>query len=116
MQGMSHYLEHMLFMGSEKFPDENDYDSYLQHHGGSSNAYTEMVREPAACMAHIREVVVTDLCALLLCWSSVWDPCHHSDQGPACICLSGWRACACPAGGLCRVGMWPACSPAGMPS
>lgn len=52
---MSHYLEHMLFMGSEKFPDENDYDSYLQHHGGSSNAYTEMVREPAACMAHGRQ-------------------------------------------------------------
>ena len=42
-QGMSHYLEHMLFMGSEKFPDENDYDSYLQHNGGSANAYTEMV-------------------------------------------------------------------------
>ena len=43
MQGMSHYLEHMLFMGSEKFPDENDYDSYLQHNGGAANAYTEMV-------------------------------------------------------------------------
>ena len=42
-QGMSHYLEHMLFMGSEKFPDENDYDSYLQHNGGAANAYTEMV-------------------------------------------------------------------------
>lgn len=40
---MSHYLEHMLFMGSEKFPDENDYDSYLQHNGGAANAYTEMV-------------------------------------------------------------------------
>jgi nardilysin len=48
---MSHYLEHMLFMGSEKFPDENEYDSYLQHHGGSSNAYTEMVREPDTCTA-----------------------------------------------------------------
>ena len=41
---MSHYLEHMLFMGSERFPDENDYDSYLQRHGGSANAFTEMVR------------------------------------------------------------------------
>ena len=40
---MSHYLEHMLFMGSERFPDENDYDSYLQRHGGSANAFTEMV-------------------------------------------------------------------------
>ena len=24
LQGLSHYLEHMLFMGSEKYPDEND--------------------------------------------------------------------------------------------
>ena len=47
MQGMSHYLEHMLFMGSERFPDENDYDSYLQHHGGAANAYTEMVIRPS---------------------------------------------------------------------
>ncbi|KAH6782051.1 Insulinase family protein [Perilla frutescens var. frutescens] len=33
--------EHMLFMGSTDFPDENEYDSYLSKHGGSSNAYTE---------------------------------------------------------------------------
>ena len=44
MQGLSHYLEHMLFMGSEKFPDENDYDSFLSKNGGGSNAYTELVR------------------------------------------------------------------------
>ena len=24
MQGLAHYLEHMLFMGSEKYPDENE--------------------------------------------------------------------------------------------
>ncbi|PWA98419.1 insulinase (Peptidase family M16) family protein [Artemisia annua] len=35
-------LEHMLFMGSAEFPDENEYDSYLSKHGGSSNAYTEV--------------------------------------------------------------------------
>ena len=46
MQGLSHYLEHMLFMGSEKFPDENDYDAFLSSHGGASNAYTELVRVP----------------------------------------------------------------------
>ena len=40
-QGLSHFLEHMVFMGSERFPAENEYDSYLQQHGGSSNAYTE---------------------------------------------------------------------------
>lgn len=24
-QGLAHYLEHMLFMGTAKYPDENDY-------------------------------------------------------------------------------------------
>ncbi|CAN1266237.1 At1g06900 [Linum perenne] len=33
-QGLAHFLEHMLFMGSSEFPDENE-------HGGCSNAYTE---------------------------------------------------------------------------
>ena len=41
LQGLSHYLEHMLFMGSEKYPDENDYDSFLSANSGSSNACTE---------------------------------------------------------------------------
>ena len=30
-------------MGSEPFPDENEYDAFLSAHGGSANAYTEMV-------------------------------------------------------------------------
>ena len=41
LQGLSHYLEHMLFMGSEKYPDENDYDAFLSANSGSSNACTE---------------------------------------------------------------------------
>ncbi|XP_062015167.1 nardilysin-like [Rosa rugosa] len=40
--GLAHFLEHMLFMGSTEFPDENEYDSYLSKHGGCSNAYTEV--------------------------------------------------------------------------
>ena len=43
MPGLSHYLEHMLFMGSERYPDENDYDAFLTAHGGASNACTEEV-------------------------------------------------------------------------
>ncbi|CAM8952611.1 unnamed protein product [Rhodiola kirilowii] len=43
-QGLAHFLEHMLFMGSTGFPDENEYDSYLSKHGGFSNAYTETER------------------------------------------------------------------------
>ena len=26
-QGLAHYLEHMLFMGTEKYPEENEYNN-----------------------------------------------------------------------------------------
>lgn len=39
-QGLAHFLEHMLFMGTEKYPEENEYSAYLSNHGGYSNAYT----------------------------------------------------------------------------
>ena len=40
LPGLAHFLEHMLFLGTKKYPDENSYAEYLQSHGGSSNAYT----------------------------------------------------------------------------
>ena len=39
-QGLAHFLEHMLFMGTEKYPVENAYSAFLNSHGGFSNAYT----------------------------------------------------------------------------
>ena len=39
-QGLAHFLEHMLFMGTEKYPDVEDYKLYLTNNGGYSNAYT----------------------------------------------------------------------------
>ncbi len=39
-QGMAHYLEHMLFMGTEKYPDVTGYSKFMSKNGGSSNAYT----------------------------------------------------------------------------
>eukprot|EP00985_Skeletonema_marinoi_P001098 scaffold448_cov107-Skeletonema_marinoi.AAC.2 len=42
LQGLSHFLEHMLFLGTEDFPIENAYDSFLSQHGGDDNAYTDM--------------------------------------------------------------------------
>lgn len=39
--GLAHFLEHMVFMGSEKFPKENEFDSFIKKHGGSDNASTE---------------------------------------------------------------------------
>jgi insulysin len=31
----------MLFLGTEKYPKENDFDKFLSDNGGSSNAYTD---------------------------------------------------------------------------
>tara|TARA_R110002072_G_scaffold231012_1_gene388380 strand:+ start:857 stop:3655 length:2799 start_codon:yes stop_codon:yes gene_type:complete len=39
-QGLAHFLEHMLFLSTEKYPELNAYSEYLKTHGGSSNAYT----------------------------------------------------------------------------
>ncbi|EJW01282.1 hypothetical protein EDEG_00527 [Edhazardia aedis USNM 41457] len=39
-QGISHFLEHMLFMGTSKFPQENDFNEFLQSYNGYTNAYT----------------------------------------------------------------------------
>jgi len=38
--GLAHFLEHMVFMGSEKFPQENDFDEYVKKEGGFDNACT----------------------------------------------------------------------------
>ncbi len=38
--GMAHYLEHMLFLGTEKFPITGSYKKFLTTNGGRSNAYT----------------------------------------------------------------------------
>ncbi|ETO59359.1 hypothetical protein F444_22267 [Phytophthora nicotianae P1976] len=41
LPGLAHYLEHMIFMGSEKYPAEDAFESFLSAHGGSSNGATE---------------------------------------------------------------------------
>lgn len=38
--GLAHFCEHLLFMGTEKYPEENEYSLYLAKHLGYSNAYT----------------------------------------------------------------------------
>lgn len=38
--GLAHFCEHLLFMGTKKYPEENGYSSYLSEHSGYSNAYT----------------------------------------------------------------------------
>lgn len=38
--GLAHFCEHMLFLGTEKYPNENAYSTFLNENGGSSNAST----------------------------------------------------------------------------
>ncbi|KAG1754340.1 Metalloenzyme, LuxS/M16 peptidase-like protein [Suillus lakei] len=38
--GLAHFCEHLLFMGTDQFPKENEYSEYLSKNNGHSNAYT----------------------------------------------------------------------------
>ena len=38
--GLAHFLEHLLFFSSERFPEEDEYSKFVTEHGGRSNAYT----------------------------------------------------------------------------
>jgi len=40
--GLAHFHEHCLFLGTNKYPTENEYEEFLNKHGGYSNAYTDM--------------------------------------------------------------------------
>lgn len=39
-EGLAHFLEHMLFLGTEKYPDSAEYKDFMSAHGGQDNAYT----------------------------------------------------------------------------
>ena len=41
INGLAHFLEHMLFMGSEKYPNESEFNNCISDFQGSSNAQTE---------------------------------------------------------------------------
>jgi len=38
--GLAHFLEHMLFLGTERYPQAGEYQNYITEHGGNHNAYT----------------------------------------------------------------------------
>ncbi len=38
--GLAHFLEHMLFLGTDKYPDSGEYARFISENGGSRNAYT----------------------------------------------------------------------------
>ncbi|KAG9128505.1 Insulinase (Peptidase M16) [Ceratobasidium sp. 392] len=40
LPGLAHFCEHLLFMGTDQFPKENDYSEYISSNGGRTNAFT----------------------------------------------------------------------------
>ncbi|MGB2079255.1 MAG: insulinase family protein, partial [Vibrio sp.] len=39
-QGLAHFLEHMLFLGTDKYPKVGDFQAFISRNGGSNNAWT----------------------------------------------------------------------------
>ena len=39
LAGLAHLLEHMLFLGTEPFPEADAYQGYISRHGGTHNAF-----------------------------------------------------------------------------
>ncbi len=39
-EGLAHFLEHMLFLGTEKYPEVTEYGNFIKSNGGYNNAYT----------------------------------------------------------------------------
>jgi len=42
--GAAHFTEHLLFLGTEEYPEEDAFMKYVQEHGGMINAYTSSDR------------------------------------------------------------------------
>lgn len=38
--GLAHFVEHMLFLGTKKYPNESEFQRFITEHGGFSNAFT----------------------------------------------------------------------------
>ncbi|MCK9468676.1 MAG: insulinase family protein [Porticoccaceae bacterium] len=41
-EGLAHFLEHMLFLGTDRYPEPGEYQAFISEHGGSHNAYTSL--------------------------------------------------------------------------
>ncbi len=39
-QGLAHFLEHMLFLGTDQYPLPDEYQAFISQYGGQHNAYT----------------------------------------------------------------------------
>nr|VFK79410.1 MAG: Secreted Zn-dependent peptidases, insulinase-like [Candidatus Kentron sp. SD] len=39
--GLAHFLEHMLFLGTRKYPEPDAFETFITKHAGEQNAYTD---------------------------------------------------------------------------
>ncbi|MDB2355805.1 insulinase family protein [Pseudoalteromonas sp.] len=39
-QGLAHFLEHMLFLGTDQYPESNGFSNFVSQAGGNTNAWT----------------------------------------------------------------------------
>ena len=39
-EGLAHFLEHLLFLGTQRYPEPGEYKDFMLEHGGGDNAYT----------------------------------------------------------------------------
>eukprot|EP00435_Cladocopium_sp_Y103_P063842 s876_g25.t1 len=40
LPGLAHFCEHMLFLGTQKYPEPSGFDQFMTKYGGSNNAFT----------------------------------------------------------------------------
>ena len=40
LPGLAHFCEHMLFLGTQSYPQEGEFERYVGAAGGSNNAFT----------------------------------------------------------------------------
>ncbi|KAH8583787.1 insulinase like peptidase [Cryptosporidium sp. chipmunk genotype I] len=43
IDGLAHFLEHSLFLGTKKFPGQNEFGKFVRTHGGATNASTDIL-------------------------------------------------------------------------
>ena len=48
----------VVFMGSQKYPDENAFDAFIKKHGGSDNASTDCERVIQTCHDYFSHTTV----------------------------------------------------------
>lgn len=63
--GLAHFHEHCLFLGTSKYPTENEYEEFLNKHGGYSNAYTDM--EDVSILINLAVVAPENALSYYLC-------------------------------------------------